>query len=98
MPGDDRASRSRPIGIGRPPRHRLRSSARLALAGRPRCGCRDQSGDQDESPRGDGPAFAPPLEKLAAYYAHLADLARGYEKDGAKLEENLRQVYGWRIR
>ena len=38
----------------------------------------------------------PPLEKLAGYYEHLADLAKGYEKDSAKLEENLRHVYGWR--
>lgn len=38
----------------------------------------------------------PPLEKLAGYYEHLADLAKGYEKDKAKLEENLRHVYGWR--
>jgi NAD(P)-dependent dehydrogenase (short-subunit alcohol dehydrogenase family) len=38
----------------------------------------------------------PPLEKLAGYYEHLADLAKGYEKDSVKLEENLRHVYGWR--
>jgi hypothetical protein len=38
----------------------------------------------------------PPLEKLAAYYQHLADLAKGYEKNPVKLEENLRQVYRWR--
>jgi NAD(P)-dependent dehydrogenase (short-subunit alcohol dehydrogenase family) len=38
----------------------------------------------------------PPLEKLAAYYDHLAEMAKGYEKDRAKLEENLRFVYGWR--
>jgi hypothetical protein len=38
----------------------------------------------------------PPLEKLAGYYDHLADLARGYEKDPAKLAENLRHVYRWR--
>ncbi|HLO34204.1 MAG TPA: hypothetical protein VK249_33975, partial [Anaerolineales bacterium] len=38
----------------------------------------------------------PPLEKLSAYYQHLADLAKGYEKDPAKLEENLRHVYRWR--
>ncbi len=38
----------------------------------------------------------PPLEKLAAYYNHLADLAKGYEKDAAKLEDNLKHVYGWR--
>jgi NAD(P)-dependent dehydrogenase (short-subunit alcohol dehydrogenase family) len=38
----------------------------------------------------------PPLEKLAGYYNHLAELAKGYEKDPAKLEENLQHVYGWR--
>lgn len=38
----------------------------------------------------------PPLEKLAGYYEHLAELAKGYEKDPVKLEENLRQVYHWR--
>ncbi len=33
---------------------------------------------------GDG-AFTPlPLEKLAGYYEHLADLAKGYEKDPVK--------------
>jgi NAD(P)-dependent dehydrogenase (short-subunit alcohol dehydrogenase family) len=37
-----------------------------------------------------------PLEKLAGYYDHLAELAKGYEKDQGKLEENLRFVYGWR--
>ena len=37
-----------------------------------------------------------PLEKLSGYYEHLADLAKGYEKDAAKLEENLRHVYRWR--
>lgn len=38
----------------------------------------------------------PPLEKLAGYYEHLAELAKGYEKDRVKLEENLRHVYSWR--
>jgi hypothetical protein len=38
----------------------------------------------------------PPLKKLAGYYDHLAELAKGYEKDRAKLEENLRHVYSWR--
>jgi len=38
----------------------------------------------------------PPLKKLAGYYEHLADLAKGYEKDSVKLEENLRHVYSWR--
>ncbi|HSK65370.1 MAG TPA: SDR family oxidoreductase [Anaerolineales bacterium] len=45
---------------------------------------------------GQGTVNRPPLEKLAGYYEHLADLAKGYEKDKAKLEENLRHVYGWR--
>ncbi len=36
------------------------------------------------------------LEKLAGYYDHMAELAKGYEKNAAKLEENLRYVYGWR--
>jgi hypothetical protein len=37
-----------------------------------------------------------PLSRMARYYDHLADLAKGYEKNAAKLEENLRQVYGWK--
>ena len=37
-----------------------------------------------------------PLAKLAGYYDHLADLAKGYEKNAGKLEENLRHVYRWR--
>lgn len=43
-----------------------------------------------------GIATQPPLQRLAGYYEHLADLAKGYEKDALKLEENLRHVYGWR--
>ena len=46
--------------------------------------------------KGQGAVNRPPLEKLAGYYEHLADLAKGYEKDKAKLEENLRHIYGWR--
>jgi NAD(P)-dependent dehydrogenase (short-subunit alcohol dehydrogenase family) len=38
----------------------------------------------------------PPLAKLAGYYQHLAELAKGYEKNAAKLQENLRAVYAWR--
>ena len=40
----------------------------------------------------------PPLSlaKLASYYEHLAELAKGYEKNAAKLEENLKHVYCWR--
>jgi NAD(P)-dependent dehydrogenase (short-subunit alcohol dehydrogenase family) len=44
----------------------------------------------------DGAIVVPPLAKLAGYYNHLAELAKGYEKDAAKLQENLRHVYGWR--
>lgn len=43
-----------------------------------------------------GLASHPPLERLAGYYEHLAELAKGYEKDPAKLEESLRHVYRWR--
>ena len=46
--------------------------------------------------QGDGDIVTPPLEKLAAYYAHQGELARGYEKDATKLEENLKHVYAWR--
>jgi len=49
-----------------------------------------------ESLRGEGVIPRPPLEKLAGYYDHLAELAKGYEKDAAKLDENLRHVCGWR--
>ena len=38
----------------------------------------------------------PPLSNLARYYEHLAELAKGFEKDPAKLEENLRHVHHWR--
>ncbi len=38
----------------------------------------------------------PPFEKLARYYNHMAELAKGYEKNPAKLEENLKFVYGWK--
>jgi NAD(P)-dependent dehydrogenase (short-subunit alcohol dehydrogenase family) len=38
----------------------------------------------------------PPLERLAGYYDHLAELAKGYEKDPARLEESLQHVYRWR--
>jgi NAD(P)-dependent dehydrogenase (short-subunit alcohol dehydrogenase family) len=46
---------------------------------------------------GGGPPAAsiPPLERLAGYYSHLAELARGYEKDPARLEESLSHIYAW---
>lgn len=50
----------------------------------------------DESLRGEGAVMPLPLDKLAGYYEHLAELAKGYEKDATKLEDNLRHVYGWR--
>jgi hypothetical protein len=49
-----------------------------------------------ESLQGEGVINRPPLEKLGGYYEHLAELAKGYEKDRAKLDENLRHVYRWR--
>lgn len=51
-----------------------------------------------ETLRGEGSAasLSLPLAKLAGYYEHLAELAKGYERDQAKLEENLRHVYSWR--
>ncbi len=38
----------------------------------------------------------PPFEKLARYYNHMAELAKGYEKNPAKLEVSLKFVYGWK--
>jgi NAD(P)-dependent dehydrogenase (short-subunit alcohol dehydrogenase family) len=49
-----------------------------------------------ESLRGGGAILSLPLDKLAGYYEHLAELAKGYEKDAAKLEENLFHVYSWK--
>jgi NAD(P)-dependent dehydrogenase (short-subunit alcohol dehydrogenase family) len=45
---------------------------------------------------GRGVISHPPLEKLAGYYEHLAELAKGYEKNPLKLEESLRHVHRWR--
>lgn len=45
---------------------------------------------------GEGHIVPLPLVKLADYYEHLAALAKGYERDPAKLEDNLRHVYRWR--
>ena len=42
-----------------------------------------------------GPIEVPPLNDLAGYYAHLADLAKGYEKDPDKLKENLALIHEW---
>lgn len=39
----------------------------------------------------------PPLDQLASYYSHLAKLAAGYEKDPAKLEEQLAAVRAWEL-
>jgi len=50
----------------------------------------------EENLRQRGDCSHPPLEKLAGYYDHLAELAKGYEKDPTKLEESLRHVYRWR--
>lgn len=52
--------------------------------------------EEDLRLRGVAPYPPLPLAKLAGYYEHLAELAKGYEKDPIKLEENLRHVYRWR--
>jgi NAD(P)-dependent dehydrogenase (short-subunit alcohol dehydrogenase family) len=41
-------------------------------------------------------ADLPPLEKLAGFYGHLADLARGYVKDPAERAAQAAVVSGWR--
>lgn len=41
------------------------------------------------------PTVALPLDRLAAYYRHLADLARGYEKNPSKLEDALSHLATW---
>jgi hypothetical protein len=38
----------------------------------------------------------PPIGQLASYYQHMQDLAKGYEKDPQKLEEQLCIIQGWR--
>jgi NAD(P)-dependent dehydrogenase (short-subunit alcohol dehydrogenase family) len=37
----------------------------------------------------------PSIGQLADYYRHMQDLARGYEKDPAKLDEQLRAIQEW---
>ena len=37
-----------------------------------------------------------PLDRLASFYGHLGELAKGYIKDPAQREENLAIVAGWR--
>ena len=41
-------------------------------------------------------AELPPLDRLAAYYGHLADLARGYVKDPVERDKQVAIVTGWR--
>jgi tRNA-dihydrouridine synthase len=36
-----------------------------------------------------------PFDGLASYYAHLHEMAKGYIKDSAQREEQLRIVKGW---
>ena len=50
----------------------------------------------ETSLQGDGEPRLPPLDRLAGYYTHLAELAKGYEKDDAKLQASLSHVYAWR--
>ena len=50
----------------------------------------------EEGLAGKGPLESLPLADLADYYEHMADLARGYEKEPKKLEENLAHIHAWR--
>jgi NAD(P)-dependent dehydrogenase (short-subunit alcohol dehydrogenase family) len=50
----------------------------------------------ERSLQGDSEIVLPELSRLAGYYDHLAELAKGYEKNADKLAENLRHVYRWR--
>lgn len=42
-----------------------------------------------------GAADLPPLSRLAAFYVHYGELARGYERDQAKLAASLSQIERW---
>ena len=46
--------------------------------------------------KGEGAVLRLPFDKLAGYYRHLAEMAKGYERDPAKLAESLRQVNTWK--
>jgi NAD(P)-dependent dehydrogenase (short-subunit alcohol dehydrogenase family) len=37
----------------------------------------------------------PPIERLAGYYSHMGDLAKGYEKDQTKLAESMTHINRW---
>jgi hypothetical protein len=43
-----------------------------------------------------GTMTRPPLERLAGYYDHLAQLAEGYEPDPEALQDQLSHVHQWR--
>lgn len=43
-----------------------------------------------------GTGTRPPLERLAEFYGHLGDLARGYGRSADQREEQVRIVRGWR--
>jgi hypothetical protein len=43
-----------------------------------------------------GRVTRPPLDRLAGYYDHLAQLAEGYEPDPEALRDQLSHVHQWR--
>ena len=43
-----------------------------------------------------GAVAEPSLSRLVGYYDHLAELAKGTEKDAIRLQESLRHLAGWR--
>ncbi len=64
-------------------------------AGMPLPGWREALERLLESLRGRTPIPRIPLQDLAAYYEHLADLAKGYTKDPEALRENLVHIHRW---
>jgi hypothetical protein len=52
-----------------------------------------QSALEQQTPASVMPSVA--LDRLAAYYAHLHEMAKGYAKDPAERDEQLRIVKGW---
>lgn len=56
----------------------------------------DQLNSLVSSLKNNTPIPETPLEKLSNYYEHMAELAKGYEKDQQKLAENLKHIYTWR--
>jgi hypothetical protein len=42
------------------------------------------------------PGAIPPLDRLSGYYGHMQELLKGYERDPAKMEEQMSIIDSWR--